>query len=74
MPFNVAMELPDSGVITAETDNRMPISIDEDGIASCGDLGKFGALGWIPVTSVFFGAGEDLEFVAVHVEWVLDTS
>jgi hypothetical protein len=72
LPFDVAVEEPDTGVIGAETQDDVPVWADEDGVAPHGCVGWGCVIGVCGVVEscVVVAAGNDLEGVAVEVEGV----
>ena len=67
----MAVELPNSRVITSETENCVAVSVDKNGVSAGWDLRKCSDVVGVPVSGIFVRTGDDLEFVAVDVEWML---
>lgn len=73
VPFDVAVEEPDAGVVGFESQNHVAVGVDEKGVAPHGHLGKrlsCAAAAVFPGAGRLVGAKDGLEIVAVQVEWV----
>lgn len=71
VPFDVAVEEPDAGVVGAEAHDDVAVGVYQDGVALHGGGGHGGDIGGVVVAGVFFATGDELEGVAVEMEGVL---
>jgi len=68
VPFDVAMEEPDTRIIGPETEDHVPVWSDEDGIPAHWGFGESDII--CVITLIRRRAGDDLECMAVQVEGV----
>lgn len=75
VPFDVAVEEPDTGVVGAESDHKVAARSHHEGIPAHRDLRQVCVCGDVAggevVSGVFVGTHDDLEAVAVEVKGVL---
>lgn len=69
VPFDVAVEEPDAGVVGAEADDEVAVRSDHECVASHGNGGEGLIANVVP--GFLFGASDGLEVVAVKMEGVL---
>ena len=73
VPFDVAVEKPDTWVVGLESQDDVSIWSQDESISShrnCGIIGLAGVR-CIEVTGFFVGSRDGLEIVAVKMEWML---
>lgn len=70
LPFDMAVEQPDSRVVTAESQNHITIRLDQYSVASHWNGGRHGSLFDCVTSSILFRAFDDLECMAVEMEWM----
>lgn len=70
VPFDVAVEEPDAGVVGAEAEHDVAVGVDEDGVAAHGRRREGGYVGGVVEAGVVVAAVDYLEGVAVEMEGV----
>lgn len=73
VPFNMAVEEPDSGIVGPETEHDVSVGTHEHGVPTHRGGGKVGVVVFIVETDFLVRAQDYLEGVAVEMEGVSDS-